>query len=378
MPAKFGFLSTYPPTQCGLATFNAALATHLNSGGAAGVVRLLAGDSVSGGIELDRAAPRVVHTWHTDTPGGWQAAANALNRFDVAILQHEYGIYPGDAGDEVLPLLRALRIPSIVVLHTVLSNPDPLQRRVLERIGASADALVTMTDTARQRLTGGYDVDPRKISVIPHGAGSRSGTPREGHDRPHLLTWGLLGPGKGIEWAIRALAQLGDLDPKPLYTVAGRTHPKVLEHFGDVYRDSLKELAASLGVADQVVWADAYLEEAELTRLIRSADVVVLPYDSTEQVTSGVLIEAVGAEIPVVATEFPHAVELLADGPGLLVPHQDPEAMAVAIRRALAEPGMPGRLTGLAGGPTLRWPAVAARYQALAGRLLPIATPVPA
>ncbi|XVU23653.1 glycosyltransferase [Actinoplanes sp. CA-054009] len=378
MPAKFGFLSTYPPTQCGLATFNAALATHLNSGGAGGVVRLLAGDSVSGGIELDRAAPRVVHTWHTDTPGGWQAAANALNRFDVAILQHEYGIYPGDAGDEVLPLLRALRIPSIVVLHTVLSNPDPMQRRVLERIGASADALVTMTDTARQRLAGGYDVDPRKISVIPHGAGSRSGTPREGHDRPHLLTWGLLGPGKGIEWAIRALAQLGDLDPKPVYTVAGRTHPKVLEHFGDVYRDSLKKLAAALGVADQVVWADAYLEEAELTRLIRSADVVVLPYDSTEQVTSGVLIEAVGAEIPVVATEFPHAVELLADGPGLLVPHQDPEAMAAAIRRALAEPGLPGRITGLAGGPTLRWPAVAARYQALAGRLLPIATPVPA
>ncbi|XVV11015.1 glycosyltransferase [Actinoplanes sp. CA-131856] len=371
MPAKFGFLSTYPPTQCGLATFNAALATHLNSGGAGGVVRLLAGDSVSGGIELDRAAPRVVHTWHTDTPGGWQAAANALNRFDVAILQHEYGIYPGDAGDEVLPLLRALRIPSIVVLHTVLSNPDPLQRRVLEKIGASADALVTMTDTARQRLAGGYAVDPRKISVIPHGAGSRSGAPREGHDRPHLLTWGLLGPGKGIEWAIRALARLGDLDPEPLYTVAGRTHPKVLEHFGDVYRDSLKELAASLGVAGQLVWADAYLEEAELTRLIRSADVVVLPYDSTEQVTSGVLIEAVGAEIPVVATEFPHAVELLADGPGLLVPHQDPEAMAAAIRRALAEPGLPGRITGLTGGPTLRWPAVAARYQALASRLLP-------
>jgi glycosyltransferase involved in cell wall biosynthesis len=131
-----------------------------------------------------------------------------------------------------------------------------------------------------------------------------------------------------------------------------------------------------------VRWRDAYLDQAELSRLIRSADVVVLPYDSTEQVTSGVLIEAVGAGVPVVATEFPHAVELLADGPGLLVPHQDPEAMAAAIRHMIAEPGLAGRLTGLAGGPTLRWPAVAARYQALATRLLadraPVAASVPA
>jgi glycosyltransferase involved in cell wall biosynthesis len=371
MPATYGFLSTYPPTQCGLATFNAALATHLTGGNAgSGVVRLLAGDTTSGGIALDRAAPRVVHTWNTDRAGGWVAAATALNRFDVAILQHEYGIYPGDAGAEVLPVLRALRIPSIVVLHTVLTNPDPLQRAVLEQIAAATDAVVTMTDTARQRLTTYYDVNPRKITVIPHGAGSHNGTPREDHDRPHLLTWGLLGPGKGIEWALRALALLGDLDPRPVYTVAGRTHPKVLEQQGDVYRDSLKELADELGVADCVRWSDVYLEPAGLSRLIRSADAVVLPYDSTEQVTSGVLIEAVAAGVPVVATEFPHAVELLADGPGLLVPHQDPEAMAIAVRHVLAEPGLPGRLTGLTGGPTLRWPAVAARYQALAARLI--------
>jgi polysaccharide biosynthesis protein PslF len=380
MPASYGFLSTYPPTECGLATFNAALATHLNATGTAGVVRLLAGDDTGGGIELDRNAPRVVHTWHTDTPGGWAAAANALNRFDVAVIQHEYGVYPGDAGSEVLPLLRALKVPAVVVLHTVLSHPDPLQRSVLERIAISADAVVTMTDTARQRLIAGYAVDPHKISVIPHGARSHDRAEQADHDRPQLLTWGLLGPGKGIEWALRALALLDD--PRPVYTIAGRTHPKVLEQFGDVYRDSLKALAARLGVTDSVRWEDRYLDDAALSRLILSSDVVVLPYDSTEQVTSGVLIEAVGAGVPVVATEFPHAVELLADGPGLLVPHQDPEAMAAAIRHVLAEPGLAGRLTGLAGGPTLRWPAVAARYQALAGRLIaeraPVAASVPA
>jgi glycosyltransferase involved in cell wall biosynthesis len=370
MPATFGFLSTYPPTQCGLATFNAALATHLNVGaGRNGVVRLLAGDD-KGGLSADRSAPRVVHTWPTGSPGGWRAAGNALSRFDVAIVQHEYGIYPGDAGEEVLPLLRGLRIPKIVVLHTVLSNPDPLQRSVLERIVAAADAVVTMTDTARRRLIAGYRVASHKISVIPHGAASHTSAPRDRHEVPHLLTWGLLGPGKGIEWALRTLAELTDLKPMPTYTVAGRTHPKVLGQHGDAYRDSLKQLAADLGVAEQVRWADVYLDQAALSRLIRSADVVLLPYDSTEQVTSGVLIEAVGAGVPVVATEFPHAVELLADGPGLLVPHHDPVAMAAAARRLLAEPESVSRRSGLAGGPTLRWPAVAAQYQSLAARLL--------
>ena len=385
MPATYGFLSTYPPTPCGLATFNAALATHLNATtGRCGVVRLLAEDgpardTAAGGVTLDRKAPRAVHTWRTGKPGGWTAAANALNRFDVAIVQHEYGIYPGDAGAEVLPLLRALKVPTIVVLHTVLTTPDPLQRSVLERIAATADALVTMTDTARRRLVEGYRVDPAKVSVIPHGAASHTGTPPpDPHDRPHLLTWGLIGPGKGIEWALRALAELTDLDPMPTFTVAGRTHPKVLEQQGDAYRESLLKLAANLGVADAVRWNDAYLDQVTLNRLIRSADVVVLPYDSTEQVTSGVLIEAVGAGIPVVATEFPHAVELLADGPGLLVPHQDPQAIAAAVRHLLAKPDVAAGLTGLAGGPTLRWPAVAARYQSLAAKLLADRRPAPA
>lgn len=365
MAASYGFLSTHPPTQCGLATFNSALAAHLTGDRVrGGIVRVIAG------ADDQRPGPGVVHTWPTRSVAGWRGASSALDDFDVAVVQHEYGIYPGVDGGQVLPLLRRLTVPSIVVLHTVLTRPSPGQKSVLEQIVAAADAVVTMTDTAHDRLLRGYTVDPSKITVIPHGSydhAEASSAPRRA--RPHLLTWGLLGPGKGIEWALRALAQLQDMDPAPAFTVAGRTHPKVIERHGEAYRTSLHRLGAQLGVAHAVDYQAVYHDEAALSRLIRSADVVVLPYDSLEQVTSGVLAEAVGAGIPVVATAFPHAVELLTDGPGLLVPRKDPAALAHAIRRILTDPGMAARLARPRI-PTLYWPAVAARYEALAERLV--------
>ncbi|MEZ0075152.1 glycosyltransferase [Planotetraspora sp. GP83] len=368
----YGFLSTHPPTQCGLATFNSALAAHLTNGDmGGGIVRVTAeGDD-------ERPAPGVVHTWSPGRPDGWKAAAAALDDFDVAIVQHEYGIYPGQDGEDVLPLLRGLTVPSIVVLHTVLTGPTPRQRRLLQQITAAADAVVTMTGTARDRLLTGYHVNPGKVSVIPHGAADHARVPARRRLRPHLLTWGLLGPGKGIEWALRALALLGDLTPSPTYTVAGKTHPKVLEHHGEAYRNRLHRIGAKLGVSTSVRYDPVYRDNASLSALIRSANVVVLPYDSPEQVTSGVLIEAVAAGIPIVATSFPHAVELLTGGPGLLVPHEDPVAIAAAVRRILTEPGLAENLTGRTRAlvPALLWPAVAARYDDLAGRLLAARAP---
>jgi glycosyltransferase involved in cell wall biosynthesis len=363
MTIRYGFLSTHPPTRCGLATFNAALAAHLDQAGiGGGVVRVVAhGD--------DHApAPGVVHTWSATTPAGWRAAAEVLSTFDVAVVQHEYGIYPGRDGGEVLSVLRRLTVPSLVVLHTVLTHPTPSQKSLLEEIVSSADAVVTITRAAHDRLLLGYAVDPSKVSVIPHGASDYAGPATSRPAQPHLLTWGLLGPGKGIEWALRGLARLRDLDPAPVYTVAGRTHPKVVELHGEAYRASLHQLGASLGVAHQVRYESAYLDDAALGALVRSADVVVLPYDSTEQVTSGVLVEAVAARIPVVATAFPHAVELLTDGPGLLVPHKNPVALAAAVRRILTKPALAASLLDRNGHaePTLRWPAVAQRYHELA------------
>jgi len=237
-----------------------------------------------------------------------------------------------------------------------------------------------MTGVARDRLMVGYTVDPAKVVVIPHGAAQRA-VAREGQQpRPHLLTWGLLGPGKGIEWALRALATLDDLDPAPIYTIAGKTHPKVLEHHGEAYRAGLHSLAAQLGVSTAVRYDPLYRDQDSLSRLIGSADVVVLPYDSREQVTSGVLIEAVAAGIPVVATRFPHAVEVLTRGPGLLVPHRSPALLAAAVRRILTEPGLAAQLVdrSRAGAPTMLWPAVAAHYDALAHRLLALRRPAAA
>lgn len=364
MAATYGFLSTHPPTQCGLATFNSALAAHLTADGVpGGVVR------VTSGTERG-PAPGVVHTWAGRDVGGWREAAAALDRYDVAVVQHEYGIYPGADGWDVLPLLRWLTVPSIVVLHTVLTKPTARQKTLLEQIVAAASAVVTMTETARDRLLLGYEVDAAKVTVIPHGASQNADVPTGRRSQPHLLTWGLLGPGKGIEWALRALAQLDDLDPAPTYTVAGRTHPKVLERSGESYRAGLHSLAAQLGVASQVTYDPVYRDDESLSRLIRSADVVVLPYDSREQVTSGVLVEAMAAGVPVVATPFPHAVEVLGNGPGLLVPHRDPVKLAKAVRRILVEPGLARRLVGRTRAKSASWPEVAARYDALAQRLL--------
>ena len=364
MAVTYGLLSTHPPTRCGLATFNAALAGQLTvAAGSGGIVRVTAaGDD-------PRPGPGVVHTWAAGSVAGWLGAAEALNAYDVAVVQHEFGIYPGPDGGDILPLLRRLTVPSIVVLHTVLSAPSPGQRALLEAIASTSGAIVTMTSTARSRLLHGYAVDPGKVVVIPHGSAGHAATPAPRRAGPHLLTWGLLGPGKGVEWALRAVALLQDLDPPLRFTVAGQTHPKVVARHGEAYRASLHRLGAQLGIAHAVDYRPDYHDEETLAGLIRSADVVVLPYDSLEQVTSGVLTEAVAGGVPVVATKFPHAVELLSDGRGVLVPHRNPAALATAIRRVLTDPAMAARLARPRA-PAMRWPAVAAQYETLAADLL--------
>jgi glycosyltransferase involved in cell wall biosynthesis len=371
MRMSYGFLSTYTPTECGLATFTAALAAELGAGTPAsrvGVVRVVDRPQRS-------ARPEVVHHLVTSSPGGEAEAAAILDTFDAVVVQHEYGIYGGPDGDQVLSVLERLTVPIIVVLHTVLVEPTPHQRYVLERVLELADTVVTMTPTARRRLLNGYPADPARVALIPHGAPDNRVPKAErapGPARPTILTWGLLGPGKGIEWVIDAVATLTDLDPQPRYLVVGETHPRVVEYHGETYRQGLKDRAARQAVDHLVEFDDRYFATPALGRIVAEADVVILPYDSREQVTSGVLVEALASAKPVIATGFPHAVELLGGGTGLIVPHGDSAAMAAALRRVLTEPGLADRMSSKAAAlaPQLLWPAVADRYRALAGALI--------
>jgi glycosyltransferase involved in cell wall biosynthesis len=354
-----------------LATFNAALYHELvlNESDAGRVVRVVDSPQTQVGDE-------VVAQLVNGEVGSIHRAIRVLNEFDVTIVQHEYGIYGGPDGDEILTVLSKLAVPSIVVLHTVLAVPTNHQREVLEEIVALASAVVTMTATARMRLETGYAVDMSKVSVIPHGAPVvRPGLAAAFKTvQPTVLTWGLLGPGKGVEWGIRAMSELKDMNPMPRYVVAGQTHPKVLAREGEAYRDSLTELIQELGLGANVVLDNHYRHTAALVELVNSADVVLLPYDSTEQVTSGVLIEALAALKPVVATPFPHAVELLSDGDsaGVLVPHRDPHAIADTLREILTDANRAARMSQAASALSsgLSWPAVADKYRDLAQRLM--------
>jgi glycosyltransferase involved in cell wall biosynthesis len=303
--------------------------------------------------------------------GSATLAARALDGADVAIVQHEYGIYPGEDGDAVIDVLAGLTVPSIVVLHTVLDAPSDHQREVLERIAALATRVVVMTGTARDLLATGYDVDLDHVTVIPHGVPSWDGVEAPSHaGHRTMLTWGLIGPGKGIEWGIRALAELGDLLPPVRYEVLGETHPKVLAHAGEAYRDGLRALASELGVADRVTFDDRYLDRDALAERVAGADVVLLPYDSRVQVTSGVLVEAVAAGKPVVATGFPHARELLADGVGDVVEHESAHAIAVAVRRVLDSPDAVATRRRTTRSADMPWATVADRYRDLAAGLV--------
>lgn len=368
---RIGLVSTYPPTKCGIATFGSALVNALEDDGHRVDVVCIDDSPSSASMGLPIVA-RLVN----GVSDSIRRSAIALGRCDVAIVQHEYGIYGGPDGDDVLALLDAINVPTVVILHTVPLEPTPNQRSILIEICHNADRAVVMTQAAYDRLTELYPVDPSNIRIISHGAAAPTRRP-DGQSAdanvipPELLTWGLLGPGKGIEHVIDALALLGNQGLRPHYTVAGVTHPNVFARHGDTYRDSLIQRARDAGLANQVSFDATYFSVAELTRFIASSKVVVLPYDSKDQVTSGVLVDAIAAGRPVIATAFPHADEVLKTGAGIVVPHADPVALADAIRVAVTDHAALEAMAaeGAELAPTLLWSAVANQYLKLCDEL---------
>ena len=368
---SIGFVSTYPPTVCGLATYTAsllkAIADNPRSRAGLGVIAL--------GNGPERiTAPEVALHHQNGNASSLEMAARILNSYDTVSIQHEFGIFGGTDGEEVIDLISKLTVPTAVTFHTVLDDPTPRQRAIIDRLSAEADRIVVMSQTASRRLVLRYGIDRNRIEVIPHGADPRfAGPSLVTGDRPLALTWGLIGPGKGLESAIEAMAGLADLSPLPRYLIAGATHPHVREASGETYRQSLISLVHRLGLEDLIEFDDRYLDRETLARTVRSADLVVLPYESVEQVTSGVLAEAIAASKPVIATRFPHAVELLSEGAGITVPHGDIGALSAALRLLLVDQRLTSRMAmeaqRLADG--WFWPAIGQRFGAMMSRLAP-------
>lgn len=371
---RLGMLSTYPPTVCGLATFASALERGLRSlGHRVDMVGIDDGtlDSPTFGLSV---AAVLRHGSHRSA----LRAAATLNQCDAAIVQHEYGIYGGDDGAEVLDVVRALDVPAVIVLHTVPVRPTPNQAAILVRLCAMADLVVVMTECAGQRLTSLYPVDRTKVITIAHGALVGNWHNQDDDDRDaagsadlHVLSWGLLGPGKGVERVIDAIGELAAGGIQVQYTVAGRTHPKVAARQGETYRASLIERAHARSVADLVTFDQAYRNPEALTDFIAGFGAIIMAYDSLDQVTSGVLVDSIASGRPVIATAFPHAVELLGDGAGIVVPHGDQQALVQAIAAVTGDAAVRQDLTAQARSiaPSLSWTAIAGQYARAAAEL---------
>lgn len=355
---SMALVTTYPPTRCGIGRFSLSLTEAWKR--VAPATRVDVARVVS--MADPPSEPDGVHIlFDPQSPIAIRKTARRLNEADAVVVQHEFGIYGPDDGIAVLELVEHLHRPTLAVLHTVLAEPSRRQREIVEGL-AAAGTLVVPSHIARATLLSSHDIDPSIVHVIPHGS---SWTPLGGqHEGPRrrLVSWGLLGPGKGIERSLHALALLS-LDPPVSYRIIGQTHPNVLARQGQRYRQSLIRLARQLGIEEQVTFVDSYLPDDVLRGEVEAADIVVVPYDNHEQVCSGVLTDAIALGKPVVATRFPHAEEMLASGAGRCVDHT-PEAIAQAARELLSDDGAYRAAVAAAEttGRQLQWDHVARSY----------------
>jgi glycosyltransferase involved in cell wall biosynthesis len=359
-------VSTYPPRRCGIATFTSNLAA---AAGNREIVALHApGNAAPYPIEVHH---RVRRDERADYAGVAQGLRDCV---DVASIQHEYGIWGGDDGAHVLDFVRALRIPAIATLHTVLQHPTPRQHAILTELVERCDLTVVMSRSAARLLETAYGVDARRVEVVPHGvpelpladpAPLKAGLGLDGRDV--ILSFGLLGPGKGYELALDALPAIAAARPNATYVVVGATHPDLLRSEGEAYRDSLVRQVARLGMEDHVRFVDRYVGHHELMHWLEAADVFVTPYPNLDQIVSGTLSYAMGAGRTVVSTPYAYAAELLADGRGILVEPGSPSSLASAITAVLSDDAL-RRETGRRAYDHTRgmvWSAVGGRYRQL-------------
>ena len=346
VPTRIAVVGNYLPRQCGIATFTTDLCGAISTQcGAAQLFAVPVNDTEPGYEYPDRVRLAVAQ----DDLSSYEQAADFLNftNFDLICLQHEYGIFGGPAGSHVLTLLRRLKMPVITTLHTVLREPSPDQRRVMEEIAALSDRLIVMSELSSQFLQEIFKVPGNKIDMVPHGVPDLPFLdPNFYKDRfgvegkAVLLTFGLLSPNKGIENVIQALPHILSKHKNVVYIVAGATHPHILRREGDHYRASLHHLAKQCGVESNVIFHNRFATPAEMAEFIGAADIYITPYRHEEQVVSGTLAYALGAGKAIISTPYWHAIELLDDRRGALVPFQEPDAIARKTVELLDTPAM--------------------------------------
>lgn len=345
-PSRIAVVGNYLPRQCGIATFTTDLCEAISTEcGAARLFAVPVNDTESG-----YAYPaRVRLALAQDDLSSYERAADFLNftNFDLVCLQHEYGIFGGPAGSHILALLCRLKMPVITTLHTVLREPSPDQRRVIEEIAALSDRLIVMSELSSQFLQEIFKVPGSKIDMVPHGVPDLPFLdPNFYKDRfgvegkAVLLTFGLLSPNKGIENVIRALPHILAKHKNVVYLVAGATHPHVLRREGDHYRAHLHALAKEFGVESNVIFHNRFVSPEEMVEFIGAADIYITPYRHEAQVVSGTLAYALGAGKAIISTPYWHAIELLDDRRGALVPFQNPDSIAQKTIELLDTPAI--------------------------------------
>jgi len=329
------------PRQCGIATFTTDLCNAVAAEYGAGRLFAIPVNDPDSSYDYPE---QVRLELAQDDLTSYLRAADFLNfnGNDLVCLQHEYGIYGGVAGVHILSFLRKLKMPLVTTLHTVLREPNFDQRAVLEEISTLSDRLIVMSEQAAEMLRDVYAVPPEKIDVIPHGVPDLPFTdPNYFKDtlgvegKSVLLTFGLLSPNKGIENVIRALPSILVSHPDVVYIVSGATHPHLRKREGERYRESLLALAEDLGVAANLILSNRFVSAEELIQHVGAADIYITPYRHEAQVVSGTLAIALGAGKAIISTPYWHAKELLSDGRGVIVPFEDPSAIAEAVLHLL-------------------------------------------
>ncbi len=384
---KIAYIATYPPRECGIGTFTNNLFKSMlkqnerNEAGHEGFVVAINDNDL-----IYKYAEEVKVTIRQDHQEDYLKAVKYINLSgaDVCILQHEFGIFGGQSGVYILPLLHRLEIPLIVTLHTILKIPSYNEKAVLKEICKMAHKIVVMSHKAVEFLTGIYDVPKEKIALIEHGVPDIYFNPEKSkkefklENKKVLLTFGFIGRSKGIETVIKALPEVVKKFPELIYIVIGKTHPNVLRHSGEEYRIFLLRLVIKLQLENHVIFLNEFIDEQELFKYLYACDIYITPYLNEAQITSGTLSYAVGTGAAVLSTPYWHAAELLAEGRGRLFNFNDSDDLAKTLTELLEHPEELKELKNKAGefGKKITWPKTGQKYVALAEKTVKEEHPV--